>query len=175
MRQSYTKLFYLSFSVDPLTTELTVPANRFSDLAKYKARTSARAPSLAATALEIWLSACVKYWSDRGLVLSVSLDFIVFFLSTHYGFFYCFWCRVIQKGGGWREGGRANAQNLQWLYGEKLNVMSINNSRKIQVLKYLYELKLKILGKIIYWSRLSETALLENYNLGLSKHFSLKA
>ena len=104
MRQSYTKLFYLSFSVDPLTTELTVPANRFSDLAKYKARTSARAPSLAATALEIWLSACVKYWSDRGLVLSVSLDFIVFFLSTHYGFFLLF--LMPSHSEGWRvEGG----------------------------------------------------------------------
>ena len=34
---------------------------------------------MAATAWVIWLCACVSYWPDRGLVLSVSLAFIVAF------------------------------------------------------------------------------------------------
>ena len=33
--------------------------------------------STAATARVIWLCSCVRYWADRGLVLSVSLAFIV--------------------------------------------------------------------------------------------------
>ena len=36
---------------------------------------------MAATARVIWLCACVRYWPDRGLVLSVSLAFIVVIFS----------------------------------------------------------------------------------------------
>ena len=50
----------------------------------WTAKAETKQLSMATTARVIWLCECVKYWPDRGLVLTVSLAFMLFLFSTSF-------------------------------------------------------------------------------------------